>query len=175
LGFLQLGIEFRNGRVGYNLRLDLVCVQRRVGIRSGRKRTGMHKKGEVRVFKKEGGAKEEIARLGRGELFGEMSLIEDQLTSASVVAETDVDLVVIRRKDFEDLLQKNKDIAFKVYKAFCHTLSDRLRKTSDELFHLMAKSKQKPGKKKSAGKSRKASTKKKAGVKSKATSQKKKK
>jgi len=92
--------------------------------------------GEVKVFKGEGDRRQDLAVLGRAELFGEMSLIEGDLTSASVVASTDVDLLVITKSDFEGLLEKNHEIAFKVYKTFCHTLSERLRKTSDELANL---------------------------------------
>jgi CRP/FNR family transcriptional regulator, cyclic AMP receptor protein len=88
--------------------------------------------GHVRVYKGEGKTEQTLARLGRGELFGEMSLIENSLTSASVVADTDVDLLTIARPDFEHLLEDNHNLALKVYKTFCHTLSERLRKTSEE-------------------------------------------
>ncbi len=94
--------------------------------------------GAVRVIKSEGSRDEEIARLGRGELFGEMSLIENELTSASVAAATDLTLLVIKRKDFEALLERDQNIALKVYKTFCLTLSDRLRRTSEELMQLKA-------------------------------------
>ncbi|HUT51940.1 MAG TPA: cyclic nucleotide-binding domain-containing protein [bacterium] len=94
--------------------------------------------GEVRVIKTEDGRDEEIARLTRGELFGEMSLIENELTSASVVAATDLALLVIKRRDFEALLEKDKNVALKIYKTFCLTLSDRLRRTSEELSQLKA-------------------------------------
>ncbi len=89
--------------------------------------------GEVRVVKSEGAEQHLLARLGRGELFGEMSLVENELTSASVVAATDVELLVIHRPEFEDLLEGNQAMALKIYKSFCRTLSERLRKTSAEL------------------------------------------
>jgi len=94
--------------------------------------------GRVGIFKGEGDTAEEIAILGAGELFGEMSLIENELTSASVIAAEPTVLLVIRRKDFEDLLAGNKDVALKIYRTFCNTLSDRLRRTSHELSHLKA-------------------------------------
>ena len=89
--------------------------------------------GQVRVLKGEGVGAEELAQLGPSELFGEMSLIDDALTSASVVAETDLELLVIKRADFENLLGQNEALALKVYKSFCRTLSERLRRTSSEL------------------------------------------
>ena len=70
--------------------------------------------------------------MGRGELFGEMSLIEDDLTSASVVADGEVDLLIIRREDFEGLMEGDRELALRVYKTFCHILSERLRRTSEE-------------------------------------------
>lgn len=94
--------------------------------------------GRVKVLKGEGARQEELAELGPSELFGEMSLIEDALTSASVVAESDVELLVIRRADFEKLLGENEALALKVYKSFCRTLSERLRRTSQELGHSLA-------------------------------------
>jgi len=89
--------------------------------------------GEVKVVKGEGKSVREITRLGRGELFGEMSLIENELTSASVIASSEVSLLVIHRPQFEELMEKDLSLALKVYKSFCHTLSDRLRKTTSEL------------------------------------------
>lgn len=92
--------------------------------------------GEVRVVKGEGAGSREITRLGPGQLFGEMSLVEDELTSASVIAASEVRLLVIHRNEFEDLLAKNQALALKVYKSFCKTLSERLRKTTRELSRL---------------------------------------
>jgi CRP/FNR family cyclic AMP-dependent transcriptional regulator len=95
-------------------------------------------KGRVKVYKGEGDSREELAVLGRGELFGEMSLIEDDLTSASVVADGEVDLLIIRREDFEGLMEGDRELALRVYKTFCHILSERLRKTSEEFSSLKA-------------------------------------
>jgi CRP-like cAMP-binding protein len=90
-------------------------------------------KGEVRVVKGEGAQAKEIARLGRGQLFGEMSLIDDALTSAAVIAAGELELFVIHRDRFEKLLDSDPRLALKIYKSFCRTLSERLRKTTLEL------------------------------------------
>jgi len=92
--------------------------------------------GEVKVVKGEGGDAREITRLGPGQLFGEMSLIEDELTSASVIATRESMLLVIHRNEFEEMLAGNSSLALKVYKSFCKTLSERLRKTTQELGKL---------------------------------------
>lgn len=91
------------------------------------------KEGTARVYKGEEDKGEKLALLGPGEIFGEMSLIEDSLTSATVVADSDMELVVMHRKDFEDILEKNERLALKIYKSFCKVLSERLRKTTGDL------------------------------------------
>ena len=69
---------------------------------------------------------------GVGEILGEMSLVDDVLTSADVIADDGgAELLMIPRRDFEGLLQRDPPLALKVYKAFCRTLSERLRTTND--------------------------------------------
>ena len=87
----------------------------------------------VRRRDPESGAQLDLATLGRGELFGEMSLIDDHLASAEVVASGSVELVVIPRKKFETLLAGNDRLAVKVYRCFCTALSDRLRRANQRL------------------------------------------
>src|SRR3979409_3897 len=70
------------------------------------------------------GVEKELATLAPGELFGEMSLVDDQLVSADVVAKGAVELLVIPRRDFEKLLTSNDKLAVKVYRCFCAALSD---------------------------------------------------
>lgn len=91
------------------------------------------KEGNARVYKGAQDKGEKLAVLGPGEMFGEMSLIEDALTSANVVADTELDLVVIHRADFQDILSKNETLALKIYKSFCLALSERLRRTTGDL------------------------------------------
>jgi CRP-like cAMP-binding protein len=91
--------------------------------------------GTVRVERHgdDGKVTEVLGHLGPGQMFGEMALIDDLLTSACVVAETAVDLLAVDRAPFEKLLEQNERLAFKVYRAFCRQLSERLRKTNDLL------------------------------------------
>jgi CRP-like cAMP-binding protein len=85
------------------------------------------------------GSEKELATLAAGELFGEMSLIDDQLVSADVVAKGPVELLVIPRKDFERLLASNDKLAVKVFRCFCAALSERLRKANAKLAEARAK------------------------------------
>jgi CRP-like cAMP-binding protein len=58
-----------------------------------------------------------------------MSLVDDLLVSADVeVSSESAELVVIPRGDFEHLLVADPQLSTKIYKSFCRTLSDRLRK-----------------------------------------------
>jgi len=100
-------------------------------------------KGEVRItrdFDKDGQheAHEEIGRLGEGELFGEMALIDDVLTSARVTTVTECRLLKMPRPAFEELLSLDDKLAVKVYRSFLRTLSDRLRKTTSMLAKAQA-------------------------------------
>jgi CRP-like cAMP-binding protein len=100
------------------------------------------KEGRVAVRRREHtGEVRELAVLREGELFGEMSLIEDQLVSADVVALTPVELLCLPRRDFELLLEKNPALAAKIYRSFCRSLSDKLRKANTRL----AEATRKPG------------------------------
>jgi CRP-like cAMP-binding protein len=79
------------------------------------------------------GVEKELATLAQGELFGEMSLIDDQLASVDVVAKGEVELLVIPRREFEKLLATSDKLTIKVYRCFCAALADRLRKANAKL------------------------------------------
>jgi len=85
------------------------------------------------------GGEKELATLAQGDLFGEMSLIDDQLVSADVVAKGAIELLVIPRRDFERLLAGNDKLSVKVYRCFCAALSDRLRKANAKLAEARAR------------------------------------
>lgn len=100
-------------------------------------------KGEVRVTRDVNSdgkheATEEIGRLKEGDLFGEMSLIDDLLTSARVTTVGECRLLKMPRDRFEALLKSDDKLGVKVFKSFCRTLSDRLRKTTSMLAKTQA-------------------------------------
>jgi small-conductance mechanosensitive channel/CRP-like cAMP-binding protein len=68
-------------------------------------------RGEVRVLRRLGGAPREMARLGEGECFGEMAMLTGQNRTATVVASTDVDVFMIDKAGFQDILSANPDVA----------------------------------------------------------------
>lgn len=63
--------------------------------------------GEVRVFTKKNGEEHELAKLGAGDICGEMALIVDDVRSASVEATEDCNLIIITRSAFEEKLRNS--------------------------------------------------------------------
>ncbi len=70
-----------------------------------------------------------LARLSPGDCFGEMSLLDYQLRSATVIAETPVVLLIIHTRSFHRLL----DEAPGLQKKLLVTLSERLREADAAL------------------------------------------
>jgi CRP-like cAMP-binding protein len=75
-------------------------------------------KGKVRVQKK----KKVLRHLSKGDYFGEISLIDPGVRTASVIAETDVELMVINSQSFNHLLNNIDGLAKKMLIAFCKYL-----------------------------------------------------
>jgi CRP/FNR family transcriptional regulator, cyclic AMP receptor protein len=90
--------------------------------------------GAVRISQAISGTGEEaLTILGKGDYFGEMALIDDSPRSADVIIHENSELLVISKKDFDELLFFDKEIAYKMLWAFVRTLSRRLRETNDKI------------------------------------------
>jgi small-conductance mechanosensitive channel/CRP-like cAMP-binding protein len=74
------------------------------------------------------GLEKEVARLGEGEFFGEMSLLTGEPRRATVVAKSDVECYVIDRALFQQILQGNAGLADQIGKL----LSEREMKNKIE-------------------------------------------
>ena len=70
--------------------------------------------------------------LGQGELFGEMALFNDHVRSASVVATSAVDLVVIGKRDFRQLSEAHFEIVWRLM----GSLAGRLRQADRKIESL---------------------------------------
>jgi CRP-like cAMP-binding protein len=93
--------------------------------------------GEVRVIRVVPGTGEEVlAVLSPGSTCGEMALIDDFPRSATAVTDGDATLLVISKAAFGTLLHERPELAAKILRALCRSLSDRLRETNDKIGSL---------------------------------------
>ena len=98
--------------------------------------------GAVRISRIVPGMGEEaLAVLRPGNYFGEMSLIDDAPRSATAMCHEKCRLFVINRRDLEDLLFVDRDLAYELLWNWVRTLSRRLRATNDKMTFLATTSK----------------------------------
>jgi CRP/FNR family transcriptional regulator, cyclic AMP receptor protein len=98
--------------------------------------------GAVRISRVVPGMGEEaLAVLRPGNYFGEMSLIDDAPRSATAMCHEKCRLFVINRRDLEDLLFVDRDLAYELLWNWVRTLSRRLRATNDKMTFLATTSK----------------------------------
>jgi len=92
------------------------------------------KEGKCRVTKTDSFGEEHVlAILKAGEYFGEISLVDRAPRSATVAAQEDCELLVIKRGDFKNLIAGNAEIERKFYRSFSEVLCERLRITNENL------------------------------------------
>ena len=98
--------------------------------------------GAVRISRFVPGMGEEaLAVVRAGNYFGEMSLIDEAPRSATAVCHERCRLFVVNRRDLEDLLFVDRDLAYELLWNFVRTLSRRLRATNDKMTFLATTSK----------------------------------
>ena len=94
------------------------------------------KKGRVKISRlDETGGEVIFAIMGEGDFFGELSIIDGQTRSATVTSIEDVELLVLWRGDFLDILQKYPQIAITLLKE----LASRIRKSDSQIKSLSLK------------------------------------
>lgn len=93
--------------------------------------------GTVDIIKQFDDNKTKIAELGPGRSVGEMSLIDGSKRSATVKATSDLDLIVLKREDFQKLIEEEPDVANKVLIGITTLLSDSLRETNKKFTEKM--------------------------------------
>ena len=85
--------------------------------------------GKVKVMRGDA----QLATLNPGDHVGEMALVRSQPRSATVVSDGTSELMMIRRRDFFEILRKEHQLAVKLLWQFLGVLADRLADTSREL------------------------------------------
>ena len=76
-----------------------------------------------------------LTELGPNDFFGEMSLIDDFATSATVQAVEDTTVFVMNRANFKALVSRGGPLSAKLWEALARSLTMRIRKT-DELVKM---------------------------------------
>jgi CRP-like cAMP-binding protein len=89
--------------------------------------------GEVRIVRHEWGREIELARLGPGSVFGEMSMLDDAPVSAVVIADGLVDVIRIERTELEQVLAEDETLGKRFYRSLAETLAKRLRATNGKV------------------------------------------
>ena len=90
--------------------------------------------GEFEVLQELGGYEKQVARLERGDFFGEMAVLEEEPRTHSVRAISDGKLIQIQRQEFPGLLLKKPEIAVRMIRK----LGNRLSETEDMLLRAYA-------------------------------------
>jgi len=80
-----------------------------------------------------GGRKRNLSNLGPGEVFGEITLFDEDPRSADAEASEDTELIVFRNDDFLKLLNDNPVFGYEVQKNIIRVLCRRLRATDEML------------------------------------------
>ncbi len=87
--------------------------------------------GTVRVYSQHEEKKIDLARLGSGQIFGEMALIFDERRSASVVAVDDCNLIILTRQT----LQQKLDRSDPTIRAIVTMLTQRVLSANNEVMN----------------------------------------
>lgn len=116
------------------MRHDYIAKGSRL-IKEGDEPNGMYivLKGSFNVVKQGYGGEEVLAKLGEGEHFGEIGLIDERPRSASVEATDRGEVLFLSRQDFERILGEFPEIKLKIYKNFLESLCERLRSANENL------------------------------------------
>ena len=96
--------------------------------------------GHVRVLYPARSADFELARLGPGDFFGEMALLNDKPRSATVQAVEDVELLVLAQDDFRNVLLESPTVALQLIES----LSIRIRSADEHISTLSDKAMRDP-------------------------------
>jgi CRP-like cAMP-binding protein len=98
--------------------------------------------GKVRISREIPGMGEEaLAVLGKGQIFGEMALLDEGPRSADAIAHETCRVLTVPRDAFDDLLYMNKELAYEVLWSIVRMLLRRLRETNDKLTFLSTSNK----------------------------------
>lgn len=95
--------------------------------------------GELDVYKADQQGKSvHLAVLKKGDSVGEMSIIDGRTRSATIRSRTIGSLIILKRSNFDELVDGHPEIGIKILKGLSRILSEKLRKTSDTFSKLVS-------------------------------------
>lgn len=95
--------------------------------------------GAVRMVKSSPkGGEQDLAVIGSGDFFGEMALVDKGPRSATAIIQRHSTLLVLSKRHLDVLLERDHELALKIYKIFAKTLSERLRQTDVLMVEMAA-------------------------------------
>jgi CRP-like cAMP-binding protein len=96
------------------------------------------KNGNVRISMMVGEGEEQgLLLLGPGDFFGELALVHEDVRLVNARAETDVDLLLLTRKDFHALLDLDPRTGARVLQVIAKLLAMRVKMYSERLKDLL--------------------------------------
>lgn len=78
-----------------------------------------------------------LAVLGPGAYFGEVAVLENDVRSATVRAETPIRALVIKKDRIQELMENDQVLGYYVLKAMSRVLCERLRKADMDITKLL--------------------------------------
>ena len=78
----------------------------------------------------------ELAELERGDFFGELALLDDEVRSGSAIAIEPSSLAVIFKPDLDEFIERYPKVGIKILRGISTIISTRLRRLNDEYFSL---------------------------------------
>lgn len=81
---------------------------------------------------------ESLSILYQGDFFGEMALLDDAPRAAAAIAHTPTRLLIMQKREFDELVDKNNPAAYWILWGLAKKLSQRLRETDQRLKAILA-------------------------------------
>lgn len=102
------------------------------------------REGEVSIVQEDSnGNNRELTRLTRGDFFGELSMLDEEIRSASAVALKDSKLAVLFKPDLDEFIDKYPKIGIEILRGLSKIVVTRLRNLNFDFIALHNKSIQK--------------------------------
>lgn len=74
-----------------------------------------------------------LVTLGPGAVFGELSVVDESPRSATARCLTDIKVLVLKKVDFDNLIESDHDLGFKLMRNLARLVSNRVRKANQKI------------------------------------------